>query len=61
MCGQKIRSYTTSEKRKKASREAGKLGGRPVNPNSKRQIALRKKAEKEANGENKNNESEQDN
>ena len=46
-CGQKIRTYTTSQKRKEASQKAGKLGGRPINPNSKRQIALRKKTEKQ--------------
>ena len=47
-CGHKLKhNYTTSEKRKEASRKAGRLGGRPVNPNSNRQIALRKKAEKE--------------
>ena len=46
-CGQKIRTYTTSAKRKEASQRAGKLGGRPIDPNSQRQIALRKKAEKQ--------------
>lgn len=51
-CGQKKRgNYTRKESAADASRENGKkYGGRPVNPNSKRQIALRKKAEKEAKG-----------
>lgn len=56
-CGQKIRKYTVSEKARKANAERvrkavaeGKKGGRPVNPNSKRQIALRKKAEQEQSG-----------
>lgn len=56
-CGQKKRgkyqrNKEITEERKRISREAGKKGGRPINPNSKRQIALRKKAEKEVNGEN---------
>jgi uncharacterized protein YwqG len=32
-----------SEKKAKASRENGKLGGRPINPKSKRQLKLKKK------------------
>jgi len=50
-CGHKLK-IKVSEKATKARRANGKKGGRPVNPNSKRQIALRKKAEKEVNGEN---------
>lgn len=47
-CGQKKRGgYTRKPEAALASREAGKLGGRPVNPNSKRQQMLRAKAEKE--------------
>ena len=53
-CGQKKRGgYNRKPEAAQASRENGKkFGGRPINPNSKRQIALRKKAEKEVNGEN---------
>lgn len=48
-CGQKKRgNYTRKESAANASRENGKkYGGRPVNPNSKRQQMLRAKAEKE--------------
>ena len=34
-CGQKIRTYTTSQKRKEASRENGKKGGRPKGSKNK--------------------------
>lgn len=48
-CGHKLKKQkTVTEAAQKASRENGKkFGGRPVNPNSKRQQMLRAKAEKE--------------
>ena len=44
-CGHKLKIKVT-EAKKAANRENAKKGGRPIDPNSKRQIALRKKAER---------------
>lgn len=45
-CGHKLK-ISVSEKAKLARQKNGEKGGRPVNPNSKRQQMLRAKAEKE--------------
>ena len=52
-CGQITRgSCNRKPSAAQASRDAGKLGGRPVNPNSKRQQMLRAKLENEKNNDN---------
>ena len=48
LCGHKLKKpKTVTDAAKAASRENGKkFGGRPINPNSKRQLALKAKEER---------------